>query len=119
MDEHLAIEEMSFWDKHRFLLLVFIAIVISAVLVGISMALYINSGASQLDLSRPGYQSVQSQVERGDDVQNYATTGPVNQESIDEFKRLFKAQADKAKVIDAFSGDPLRPSALGINEPTD
>lgn len=108
MDDHLITEERSFWDRHRFLLLVFISIVISAGLVFVSMTMYLRSGASQLDLSRPGYKSVQSQVERGDDLQNYATTGPVDQESIDEFKKLLKEQADKANAVDAFSGDPLR-----------
>ena len=119
MNDYVSTEERSFWDRHRFLLLVLISIIIAAVLVVISMMMYLRSGASQLDLSRPGYQGVQSQVERGDDLQNYATTGSVDKESIEEFKKLFKEQADKANAVDAFSGDPLRPATLGISEPAE
>lgn len=110
-------EELSFWDKHRFLLMILLAVVLAMVLTFISMAMYYSSGASQLDLSRPGYQSVSDKVDRDDSAfQNYSSTGPINQDSIDEFRNLYSTQADKTKSVDAFSGDPLSAEALGISQ---
>lgn len=120
MNENEAIvEELSFWDKHRFLLMVVIAIGIAFAMTFISMAMYTSSGTAQLDLSRPGYRGVSSQVNRDDSsFKNYSSIGPVNQESINEFKNLFNTQATSIQSADAFSGDPLSPEALGINDST-
>jgi hypothetical protein len=113
-----AFEQMSFWDKHRFLLLIAITIGISLLLVGISMALYTSSGTAQLDLSRPGYRGVSSQAAVPDkDFDTYATFGPIDKTSISEFNTLYNKQATKAKAVDAFSGDPLDPDALEISPP--
>jgi len=110
------IEQLSFWDGHRYLLLIAIVIAIALVLVGISMTLYVTSGAAQLDLSRPGYRSVSSQAINNDsEFKNYSSTGPINNDSIAEFKALYEKQAASAKAVDAFSGDPLSPDTLEIS----
>jgi len=109
-------EELSFRDKHRFSLLITMAIIVTTVLVLISMNMYYSSGAAQLDLSRPGYKGVRTQVETTDnDFQNYSAVGSINQKTISEFKALFEKQAQKTKSVDAFGGDPLSPESLGIN----
>lgn len=110
--------ELSFWDKHRFLLLIAITIAIALFLVGISMALYASSGAAQLDLSRPGYRAVSSQTVNSDrDFENYASFGQLDKAALDEFNALYSKQALKAKAVDAFSGDPLDPAVLEISAP--
>ena len=120
MDDHseeLSVE-LSFWDKHRFLLLIAITIAIALFLVGVSMALYASSGAAQLDLSRPGYRAVSSQAVNSDsDFKNYAPFGQLDKAALDEFNALYSKQASKAKAVDAFSGDPLDPDALEISAP--
>lgn len=114
-----AVEEPSFWGKHRFLLLIGSSIVIALILVIISMEMYANSGAAQLDLSRPGYRSVSSQAVKSDSsFEDYSDSGPINQDTINTFKTLFDKQSQKAKAVDAFSGDPLNPTALEISAPT-
>jgi hypothetical protein len=120
MDEQIEVipEDLSFWDKHRFLLLIALTVSIALVLVGISMALYASSGTAQLDLSRPGYRSVSSQAVNTDsDFENYATFGQVDKAALTEFNTLYQKQAVKAKAVDAFSGDPLDPDILEISAP--
>ncbi len=112
-------EDLSFWDKHRFLLLIALTIGIALVLVSISMTLYASSGTAQLDLSRPGYRSVSSKAINTDsDFQNYASSGQIDKASLDAFDALYKKQAIQAKAVDAFSGDPLNPDVLQISAPT-
>jgi hypothetical protein len=112
------IEELSFWERHRFLALIGATIIISFILVVISMTIYNVSGSAQLDLSRPGYISVSDQVERDDTIDSYSAFGPVNDETVKEFTDLYDAQAIKAKAIEAFNGDPLNPEVLEFGQPT-
>ncbi len=109
---------LSFWDQHRYLLLIAVSVAIALFLVTISMELYNSSGAAQLDLSRPGYSTVTSQAVKNDsEFANYPDTGTLDKSSIDQFRSLYDAQAAKAKAVDAFSGDPLNPATLEINAP--
>jgi len=105
-------EELTFWDQHRFLVLIVGTIIVSIILVGISLFIYNVSGSAQLDLSRPGYQSVSDKVEREETPTEYSSFGPVNKSTIDEFTNLYDTQAAKAKAVDAFNGDPLNPELL-------
>lgn len=121
MDEYSEVlpEDLSFWDKHRFQLLITITITVALLLVGISMALYASSGAAQLDLSRPGYRAVSSQaVDSDSDFENYAPFGQIDQAAIKEFNALYEKQASRAKAVDAFSGDPLNPDVLELSAPS-
>ena len=110
-----TVHEFSSSSKRRFLLLIIGSIVITCIMVTVSMVLYNSSGAAQLDLSRPGYQSVRSQsVTNDNNFQTYSGVGSVNQSTIDEFKTLMDAQSQKVQAVDAFGGDPLSPDALGL-----
>ena len=112
------IEALSFWDKHRFLLLIGITIVIAMILVSISMAIYSSSGAAQLDLSRPGLRSViTSQPSASDSFDVYPQSGSVDAKTVNEFQTLYSKKATNAKAVDAFGGDPLDPVVLGISAP--
>lgn len=111
-------DQLSFWDEHRFLLLIVGTMIISIVLVSVSIFIYKVSGASQLDLSRPGYQSVSDKVDRTDPVTDYSAFGPVNKDTVNDFTKLYDEQAAKAKAVDAFNGDPLNPEVLEFSDPT-
>lgn len=105
----------------RFYLPIFMigSIFIALCLVVVSMTIYDKSGAAQLDLSRPGYVTVRSQsITNDNNFQSYSSTGSINKKSISEFKKVYDAQADKAKAVDAFGSDPLSPESLGIGDPT-
>ena len=111
-DQAEVIEELTFWDQHRFLLLIACTILTALVLVVVSLIIYNVSGSAQLDLSRPGYQSVSDKVEADDAIEEYSGSGPVNKTTVNEFTTLYDAQATKAKAVDAFNGDPLNPEVL-------
>jgi hypothetical protein len=111
-------EQLSFWDEHRFLILIVATIIISIILVSVSIAMYKLSGSAQLDLSRPGYQSVSNKVDRTNLVTDYSAFGPVNKETVNDFTKIYDAQTAKAKAVDAFNGDPLNPDVLEFGDPT-
>jgi hypothetical protein len=111
-------EQLSFWDEHRFMLLIITTIVIATILVSISIYIYRVSGSAQLDLSRPGYQSVSNKVDRTDPINDYSAFGPINKDAVNTFTALYDQQAAKAKAVDAFNGDPLNPVVLEFGDPT-
>lgn len=117
LPKKLTPEELSFWDRHRLSLLLIITVAIALVMTVVSVVMYNTSGAAQLDLSRPGYLSVSDQVKKTDDIDTYSASGPVNQETIEAFIELYDAQAEKAKAVDAFNGDPLNPEVLEFGAP--
>ncbi len=102
-----------FYGDHRFLVFIISAIIISIMLVCISIAMYYQSGASQLDLSRPGYKEVRSKVVAKDETfLDFPLTGEITKKVIDDFLIVYDKQAAKAQSIDAFGSDPLNPNAL-------
>lgn len=124
MDKRIDLSELlqretqpeSFILRHRFAFLIVGTLVISLILVIVAMVIYNVSGAAQLDLSRPGYQSVSNQVERGVDVGDFSASGQVTAETIEEFIELYDIEAKKATAVDAFNGDPLNPEVLEFTE---
>jgi hypothetical protein len=105
-------DELSFWGKHRFLLLIILTMVVAVVMTCISMVMYNVSGTAQLDLSSTGYQSVSDQVDTDNTIGDYSAFGPVNKTTVDEFTKIYDEQAKKARAVDAFGGDPLNPEVL-------
>jgi ABC-type Na+ efflux pump permease subunit len=112
-------EELSYWARHRFLLLIILTIVVALVLTTISLVMYNVSGTAQLDLSRPGYKSVSDKVESNRSTVEYAAFGPVNKTTVEEFIKIYEEQAKKAKAVDAFNGDPLNPEVLMFGTTTE
>lgn len=110
--------ELSFWDKHRLTLLLILTVIIAIILTVVSMTLYNISGAAQLDLSRPGYQSVSDKVDKETKIDGFDATGSVDRETIKNFIKLYDQQAEKAKAVDAFNGDPLNPELLIPDAPS-
>ncbi|HRQ87104.1 MAG TPA: hypothetical protein PLY16_03255 [Candidatus Saccharibacteria bacterium] len=110
--------EESRWSHYRLQIMVASAIVIALIMTVISMAVYNWSGAAQLDLSRPGYESVSDQVDKETSITEYSASGPLTEETIQEFLELYTQQAEKATAVDAFNGDPLNPEVL-LADPAD
>ena len=105
------------WGQHRYLIMVSASIVVATVLVVISMYIYNNSGAAQLDLSRPGYSAnVREQASNAiDDFTSYPDSGELDEQALDDFKKLYDKQSKQATGIDAFGDDVLSDSALQIS----
>jgi hypothetical protein len=120
-EEPLASEEHTIdrWSRHRFMALVGITILIALFLVSVALALYASSGAAQLDLSRPGYQSVREQAGRSTSFNEFPANGPLNKETAEQFKKLYDQQAEKATNVDSFSGSVMSEQTLSLDAPSD
>lgn len=109
----------SSWSQHRFLIMIGSVVAISLFLVGVGLALYSSSGAAQLDLSRPGYATVRSEATKAaDKYEGFSATGPIDQEALKQFRKLFDEQSSSATNFDAFANDVLSDSALKIDSPS-
>jgi hypothetical protein len=108
---------MSHWQRHKFMALVGITILIALFLVGVAMALYSSSGAAQLDLSRPGYQSVREQASRTSDFEGYPATGKLDAKAISDFKTMYDKKAKEATAVDSFGGTVMTDQSLSIDAP--
>ena len=116
-DEELkAGAELLGWRQHTFMVLVGLTIVLAMVLVVFSLWLYNNSGAAQLDLSRPGYESVRSQANTSKDFTGFSSSGAIDTEALNEFRGLYDKQLKEATAVESFGGDVLSDTALGIGE---
>ena len=117
-EEHtLASEPNVPWYRARIVSFVAGSIAVATILVIISMALYVSGGAAQLDLSRPGYQSVQSKVDPSDKIKSFPASGSVNGATIDQFEKLYDEQVQQVTATDAFDASVLDEQALGIAAP--
>ena len=106
-------QHLSGWQQHKFMVLVGLTIALSLVLVVVSLWLYNSSGAAQLDLSRPGYQSVRDQAKTGD-FTGFSSSGTFDKEQLDDFRKMYDAQLKEATAVDAFGGNVMSDEALGI-----
>jgi hypothetical protein len=105
------------FSQHKFLLLISGSVLMALVLTIISMSLYAWSGTAQLDLSRPGYQSVQKEAKSNEKFDGFSGTGDINSKVLDDFKKMYDKQTAQVSGIDAFSGDVLDDASLKIDDP--
>jgi len=110
-------KQFGWWQQHRFILLIVLTIVISLFLVGVALAMYASSGTAQLDLSRPGYTSVRNQAVRSDTFSGFSEDGPIDKESLDQFRKLYDQQANQVTSVDSFGGSVMSDQALSIDAP--
>jgi hypothetical protein len=116
-DDHHQPSRLNRLQQYRFVAMMAVAIAISLFLVGVSLALYNSSGAAQLDLSRPGYQSVRDQVVSTDSFDSFPASGPIDRDVLDQFRKLYDEQSKQATGVDAFGGDVMTDKALSIDAP--
>ena len=99
----------------KFFMMIILSITAACVLVVISMALYSYSGAAQLDLSRPDYQTVRKHAQKTDTFEGFDTSSQLNDDSIKEFDKMFNK---KLKIIsdykNSFDSASLGNESLGI-----
>lgn len=120
-DTQHAVESGTFDErtsKQRFMIFIVVSILTALVLVVVSMSLYATSGTAQLDLSRPGYQSVQDKLGPTDTFQSFPASGPVNNQTIEQFKNLYNKQVKPVEGDSPFGAEPLSDHSLGIDAPT-
>ena len=110
-------EEMSVWQQHRFMLMIGITIVIALFLVVVSLALYNSSGAAQLDLSRPGYQSIRQQATDSETFTSYPATGELDKEALNTFRTMYSEQSKRLTEVNSFGGNVMSDKSLSIDAP--
>jgi hypothetical protein len=110
--------ELSFKERHKFLVAVGGCIIIALFLVGVALALYASSGAAQLDLSRPGYQSVRQQATSNNSMDAFPSAGNLDKEAIEQFRKLYDERAGQATSVDSFGGNVISDESLLIDAPT-
>lgn len=116
--DHLAPRTLvEKYQEHRFLVMVGTAIVIALFLVGVALALYASSGAAQLDLSRPGYQSVREQASKDSSFSGFAANGEINKEVLEQFQALYDERAKQAVGLESFGGEGMSDVSLSIDAP--
>ncbi|MBP6925263.1 hypothetical protein KBB73_02705 [Candidatus Saccharibacteria bacterium] len=100
---------------------IFIAgsLTIAMILSGFSLWLYNESGAAQLDLSRPSYQEAREEAKKEEDKENdngsneFSADGTIDEKTISEFEKLYNERLKKIQA-DAFKEDPLSDKSLNI-----
>ena len=102
-------EQMTVWQRHRFFVLIAGVIVISFAMVCIALNLYNSSGAAQVDLSRPDYQSIQKEATRSSVEDSFPSTGKLDSSALDDFDKLYGEHTKQVVGVDSFD-----PQALDI-----
>lgn len=100
-------------NRHKLPFAIFCAILIALALTLISMYLYIKSGTSSLDLSRPGYTAVRDQV-IDQPAESFDETGPLDGKTVGEFKKLFDAQRKTINSLGDFDDTSLSDESLQL-----
>jgi hypothetical protein len=105
------------WYRRELFIFIAGSIIVAFFLVVISMELYTSSGASLLDLSRPGYKSVQSKVDDADSFEAFSSDGVVTKATLDQFQQLYAKQVKSVSNSLDYDSTPLSDQALGIEDP--
>ncbi len=101
-------------NRHRITYAVAGALVISMIMTAVSMALYVSSGASRLDLSRPGYEGVRSEIQRETDEETFSASGPMNTSVANDFQKRFSRHRETLQKLDTYATNALEDTELQI-----
>ncbi|MFZ2494367.1 MAG: hypothetical protein WAW60_01165 [Candidatus Saccharimonadales bacterium] len=83
------------------------------------MALYITSGTSGLDLSRPGFEQTRKNALNDSSSPEFSPTGKLTQKDIEEFTKLYNDQRDRLKKMGSFDDQVLTDESLRLIVPAD
>lgn len=103
----------AFVIQHKLVAAIGLVFVVTGLLTTISMTLYIQSGASGLDLSRPGFVDTRSNLQQEADT-TFTSTGELSSEDVATFKRLYERQRAVLNSLSSFNDDSISDDALGL-----
>lgn len=92
-------------------------VVIALVLTSINMALYVFTGTSKLDLSRPGYESVRKEVsneDKLDEARSFSSGGKLDRKALDEYLSSYRKKQQTLGRYDKFDSRALDNSQLNL-----
>lgn len=107
-------KKMSFWQAHRFWMLIIGSLGVAFFLVLVAMNLYNSSGTAQLDLSRPEYENVRAQVGRDIDPVSFPSDGDLDKGALNHFRSLFSDKAEKLRAGNYYSPSAMSDASLGL-----
>lgn len=109
-----------FVDRHRFGVFIGGVVALAMILVTVSMWLYYSSDAFRLDLSRPEYMELRSEITKGTETKDaFEAQGSIDEDVLNDFLTRYTKEADKALKAKAFSNDVLSDEQLGLHESSD
>ena len=112
----------AFILKHQLPTAIGLVVFVTMILTVVSMALYIQSGASGLDLSRPGFSNARNDLQQ-DAAVDFKSTGNLTQSDVETFKKLYDKQRSILNSLSNFDDESLSDASLGLTiaseEPTE
>lgn len=105
---------MTNWERHRFFVLIAGVIFIALFLVSVALNLYNNSGAAQLDFSRPGYQDIRNKAKRDTTSATFPASGTLDKAAFDQFKKMYSERTAKVTSVDSFDAKALSENSLQL-----
>jgi hypothetical protein len=98
----------------RFAVALIGAVLITIVLTVVSVAIYVSSGVSSIDLSRPGFEQARNQLKSGDINPAFSPTGPLNSQTMDTFMKFYKVRTDELQNSSSFNDGVIDDANLGL-----
>lgn len=108
---------MKFVEKlknYKFALMITLSVIIAVTLSGISVFVYVWTGAINIDLSRPGYEKNREETAYDEDEIPFSSSGPINSEAIDDFNQRLDKIQNELGGMNNFSADAMSDEALGL-----
>lgn len=106
-------------SHHQFLFFVAGSVLVSFVMVIFAMKIYNDSGASQVDLSRPAYESIRAQAIKDKTDVEFSSLGPLDSSAFDQFKKMYSERAKKITTVDSFSAGVLDDEVRRLISPSE
>lgn len=107
----------KFWEKlsnYKFVLMVIAAMIVTIVLCGTSIYIYVSTGAINIDLSRPGYEQNREDTIYEEDSTSFSSSGPINSDAMEDFYQRLDRLQDELNGMNSFSSDIMTDEALGL-----
>ncbi len=102
--------------RYRLLFSIGSAIVVCLLLTVFSVSLYVITGTSKLDLSRPGYEEVRKKVTRATVNESaFGSNGPLNAKIVNDYLKKYKKQSQDLSKYDNFDPKLLDDAPLGLS----
>ena len=101
-------------QRHRIVYGITGALLIGFLMTLISMALYVSSGASRLDLSRPGYEKVRGEVKSDSDEGSFSSSGPISTSVLNDFQQRYSKHRTTLNALDTYGTNALDDNELQI-----
>lgn len=106
-------EFVALVSRHRFPFAIGGVIAVALLMTAISMSLYVSSGTSRLDLSRPDFEQARKDIKPIPD-DTFSSEGKLDTATIDEFEKLYQKQRSYLNSLGSFEGASLDDTTLRL-----